>query len=126
MSYEDKRYDDSSLCCIAGCHHTGTRADANGRRFCDDHWQEEICSVPGCGLGGMVFDQSTGRSFCTNHAWKLNCPEDPEPLVEITNPQLGMGAGIEAIRLPEVSDTVREECLRELDEGKLNKWRLKK
>lgn len=81
------------------------------------------CSRKGCYSPSTII--VNGEHYCAYH-WKVLCetptyddrlpiPDEKRPTAEPETP------------LPlSVSDTVREECLRELEEGHKNHWRIRK
>ena len=120
------------MCCIAGCERVGTRS-LEGKLFCYPHWVEEMneippiietncekecsgcdvvpfkCCVKDCNSGGIITQIGTQNHYCVNHAWKVDRPDQC--------------AGKEWYENTEVSESVAEECKRELEEGKKGGWK---
>jgi hypothetical protein len=143
-------YIDKSLCCIAGCYKVGTHFH-DGRFYCMEHWQEAVgetpvdfraccsnpvrCSVTDCSNEGVITQYPKGvrTHYCVDHAWKADRPDEAglrHPLKANWNAEDAlrahvMGLAVSEKDLPAVSESVAEECRRELEEGRKKGWKIR-
>ena len=110
------------MCCIAGCDRVGTR-NLDNKLFCYPHWVDAMNELPKegctgcddvpfkcfCNAEGVITQMGTQNHYCVDHAWKVDRPDQC--------------AGKEWYENTEVSESVAEECKRELGEGKKGGWK---
>ena len=141
--------DSTVNCCIAGCNHFGTSA-FEGKLFCYQHWLEEQrppenkacaecdavpfkCCIINCGKEGVITEIGTLDHYCIDHAWKVDRPDENglvHPLqarwnAEDTLRARGKGIIVNENDLPAVSESVAEQCKREMEEGRKRGWKLR-
>jgi hypothetical protein len=77
---------DPTVCCIFGCNEPST-VMLDDHWYCDPHGKEYLssrepniyrtCQEPRCLNEGRIRQQSTGKYFCTDHAWSADrTPEE--------------------------------------------------
>ncbi len=139
--------DSEIMCCIAGCDRVGGRS-LDGLLFCYPHWVEAMnekpkesctdcdvvpfkCCVKDCNNEGIITQMGTQNHYCITHAWKVDRPDEHglcHPLQAQCNPAdtlraYGAGFTVAEDTLPVVSESVAEQCKRELEEGKKKGWK---
>jgi hypothetical protein len=142
------------MCCIADCDRYGV-IEYLGKLYCRFHadeakaenkddcigcdlcTSEPKCCVEGCDKPGIISEVCSGnvvKTYCVTHAWKIDRP-DENGLVhpnkgrwnaEDTLRAHGEGIDVDKEKLPAVSETIYEQCVREMEEGRKSGWKIRR
>lgn len=135
-----------SQCCIAGCTYFGTHFH-DGRFYCIEHWGEAVgeppvdyrvnviipfkCCVSGCDNEGVITQVNTQNHYCIDHAFRVDRPNEagvyhhPEMNWNAEDALRAHGTGLSVSEkdLPVVTESVAEQCKREIEEGRKKGWK---
>ena len=91
------------------------------------------CCVKDCNNAGVITEIGTQNHYCIAHAWKVDRPDEAglrHPLKANWNAEDNlrahvMGLSVSEKDLPVVSESVADQCKRELEEGKKKGWKIR-